>query len=338
MKKKTKLQRSWKTNNYFLTSVITPIDLPMLIWGTKKKEVIKKGAANATPKPKKLIVTKYEISDSVVKFFDSRGFLKKRLVLIKEIPVYEITSVESFGNEVTIGWDDFVYLFVFKKKAESFTGLRDQIRDLLEKQQQNMETETKASLRKIEITSKINSSLVIVDLSFNILMGLQPKIINWTVMEAYTEVLSRNLDLNGKLLEELNVNFGSVSSAVKKHAPQTTAKETLQILKKIYGYFENLHLDDEIKDANLSVRNVKNAILAYYLLNDLMFGKVIGVLNSEKEVIALDGILLELANESNIKVSFEELKTYLDCLVVEGDNEGLIEDARLFFKDKLKLL
>ncbi len=339
MKKKTQLQGSvYKTNNYFLTPAITTIAFPMLIGRKKQPELPTETAPKPTPKPKGLTVTKYEIADSVLKFFDAKGFLKKRWVIIKEIPVYKITSIESFGNEVTIDWNDSVFSFVSKKKNESFTELRDQIRDLLERQQQTLSATSKDSLKKIELSPIINSSISIVDSSFNILMGLQPKIVNWTHLEGYTDILGSNLDFKGLSLEKLNLDFGFVSAAVKKQAPQETAKESFEILKKIYGYFDDLNLDNDVNGGSSIVKNVKEVIFAYYILNDLMLGKVIGVADSEKEVSALEGVLLELANKSNLKLSFGQLKVCLNQIVSEGYNDGVIEDARLIFKDQLKLL
>jgi len=48
------------------------------------------------PNSKGLDITKYEISHNKIKFFYAKGFLKKRWVLIKEIPIQEISGVESF--------------------------------------------------------------------------------------------------------------------------------------------------------------------------------------------------------------------------------------------------
>jgi hypothetical protein len=73
----------------------------LLIGRQKNAESIQeKSGENKKPKSKGLAITKYEISDNKIKFFDAKGFLKKHWVLIKEMPVQEINNIESFGNEL----------------------------------------------------------------------------------------------------------------------------------------------------------------------------------------------------------------------------------------------
>ena len=254
-----------------------------------------------------------------LKFFVAKGFPKKRWVSIKEIPVYEITSVESFGNELSISWNGSVYEFIFKKKNESFVMLRDQIRGLLEGQRKNIEITEKANQRKNDLNSIINFSIDVVDLSFNILMGLSRKKISWDILEGYIGSLGTNLSFKGQTMEPLNVDFGDFIVAIKKQALKETSKEAFKILKTIYNYFDNLKAED---DLNIELQNAKTAMLAYYTLNDLMFAKFVGGDADEKENLALESALLSLADKSNIKVSFEELNTSIDRLGVEGENQG----------------
>ena len=77
---------------------------------------------------KLILVTEYQLSDNTIKFFDAKGLLKKRLVLIKEIPINEITCVESFGNELSITSNGVTNLFYMKYDSQSVTELREKIR------------------------------------------------------------------------------------------------------------------------------------------------------------------------------------------------------------------
>jgi hypothetical protein len=121
-----------KNHNYSFTPLITTIAIPMLIGRRKKMESATEKSPNPKPKPRGVAVAKYELSDTMVKFFDAKGFPKKRWVIIKEIPIHEITSIESFVNELNVTWNGTVYSFVFKQKSESFSALCDQIQGLLE--------------------------------------------------------------------------------------------------------------------------------------------------------------------------------------------------------------
>src|SRR5665647_863502 len=105
-----------KNYQYTLTPLITTVAFPLLIGRQKNAESTQeKSPENKRPKFKSLAIIKYEISDNKIKFFDAKGFPKKRWVLIKEIPIQEISDVESFGNELKITWNEEVYTFVSKK-------------------------------------------------------------------------------------------------------------------------------------------------------------------------------------------------------------------------------
>ena len=132
----------------------------------------------------------------------------------------------------------------------------------------------------------------------------------------------------------MNLDFGNLSAAVKAQVPKETSKEAYAILKSIYDYFDALKPDDSQK---VDFENAKMAILAYYTLNDLLFGKVIGDVDSGKEGLALEGFLAGLAKESNVKVSFGELGVCLDGFGGQMEKENVVEGARALFRAQLKL-
>ena len=322
-----------KTYNYAFVPAITTIAFPLLIGRTKNTYF----ATDKTdqPKPDKLMVEKYELTNDLLKFFVAKGFPRKQWVLIKEMPIYEITSIESFGNELRIVSNGSVCEFIFKEKNESFVMLRDQLRGLLEEKQKNIEIIENTNPRKNDLNSLISFSISIVDLSFNILMGLSRKKINWGILEGSIDSVKTNLSFKGQTIEPLNVDFGEFFAAIKKHAPKETSKEAINILKTIYSYFDSLKTDNEL---NKELQNAKTAILAYYALNDLILAKFVGGRTDETENSALESALLSLADKSNVKINFGELNASLARLSVEGENLSLVEDTRAIFKDQLRLL
>lgn len=328
-----------KTPDYI--PAITTVAMPLL-FGKRKNlqtttELLQEKPLKPKPKPKAFAVAKYEISDNLVKFFDAKGFPKKRWILVREIPLGEITSVESFGNELSITWNGAVWQFVFKKKTESFSTLRDQIKGLLEEQQKVVESSDKTGLTKSDFAGLINGSIAIVDLSFDILMGLHAKRVNWARLEACVDKLGGGWNFTGQTLAPLNLDFSKISAAVKRQVPKETAKEIFAVLKSIYGYFEDLKPEGVLKESALNTQNAKAVILAYYTLNDLCFGKVIGEKDSLKESLAFESVLLGLANESNVKVNFGELRIKMDKLGVEVAYESIVEDSRSIFKDSIEV-
>ena len=339
MKNEATLQNTrHKNRHYLFTPLITTTTIPVLIGRRRKTETAQEKTPKTNPKPKGLAVTKYELSDNVVKFFATKGFLKRASVILKEIPILEITTIESFGNELNVTWKGIIYSFVFKQKSESFRPLQDQIQGLLEEQHHTIESNEKSNLRNSSLTGAINNSIGIVDISFDILIRLHEKRVNWTLLESYANSLEASLNLEAQTLPPFNLNFANVSAAIKKQVPKETAKEAYNILKSIYGYFEGLKQDDDLKENSLSLQNANAVILAYYTLNDLLLGKVIGEQDNIKESLALKSVLLGLANQSNVKVNFDELNESLGRLDFKADSENVVEHTRAIFKEPLKQL
>lgn len=77
-----------------------------------------------------IVVTEYQLSDDAISFFDIEGLVKKRLVLIKQIPFKEITHVENFGNELSITSNGVSDIFYMKYDSQSVTELREKIRSM----------------------------------------------------------------------------------------------------------------------------------------------------------------------------------------------------------------
>ncbi len=324
-----------KSTDFTFAPAITTIAFPLMFGRRKETQPIQEKTAKPKPKPKGLAIDKYELTDNIIKFFAAKGFPKKRWVLLKEIPIADIGSVESFGsNDLSVTWNGVVYAFVLKKKSESFDSLREQIQALLVDQTKTDEGTEKARQRKSDLTTAIDASMGAVDLCFDVLMRLHGKRIDWASLESAAEGLGGILSFDEQTLAPLNVDFSNLSAAIKRQVPKETSKEAYAILKTIYEYFDNLKPEDNGKgDFDIA----KTVIGAYYTLNDLLFARVIDEKDSGRERLALEGFLLGLANSSSVKVSFEDVLAFLDRFgLIEGGNA--VEDVRTVFKEKLKLV
>ena len=288
-------------------------------------------------KPKGLEVGKFEVSDNTVKFFAAKGFGKKQWVTVREIPVLEIEHIENLGNELTVTWKGGTDSFFTKEKGDSFSKLVEQIKGILENQRKTVETNEKAAQRRRELLEVIKSSINIVDLSFDVLIGLQDKRINWQQLEAYSNGFSENLNFTGQTLPPLNLDFSKIASAVKTQVPNEASKEAFHILKTTYEYFNGLKPDEDVKENPPSFQTAKTLILAYFLLNDLLLGKFVGDKESGIETSELETALQNLA-EANFKVDVEEVKRSIDKISPEGNKQSIVEDNRAIFKEQLKQL
>ena len=288
-------------------------------------------------KPKGLEVGKFEVSDNTAKFYAAKGLGKKQWIVVREIPVLEIEHIENLDNELSITWKGVTDSFFTKEKTDSFSKLVEQINGILEDQRKTAETNEKTALRKSELLRVINASIGIVDLSFDVLIGLQDKRINWQQLEAYSNGFGENLNFTGQTVPPLNLDFSKIASAVKTQVPNEASKEAFNVLKATYEYINGLNPDEDIKENPPNFQTAKTLILAYFLLNDLLLGKFVGDKENGIETGELETALQNLA-EANFKVDVDGLKSNIDKINLEGDKQTLIEDARAIFKEQLKQL
>jgi hypothetical protein len=134
----------------------------------------------------------------------------------------------------------------------------------------------------------------------------------------------------------LNLGFSKIASAVKSQLPKETSNEAYSILKAAYGYFNGLSLDDDPKENQPNFHDAKAVILAYFMLNDLLLGKIVGDKENKEETSQLESVLQNLAAETNFKVNIDELKGSIDKIDVDRNRESVIERSREIFKQQLK--
>ena len=104
----------------------------------------------------------------------------------------------------------------------------------------------------------------------------------------------------------------------------------------MYGYFNGLNLDDDLKENHPNFQDAKAVISAYFMLNDLLLGKVVGDKKNKEEISELESVLLNLAAETNFKVNIDELKSTINKIDVDSNRESIIERSREIFKQQLK--
>jgi hypothetical protein len=210
------------------------------------------------------------------------------------------------------------------------------INKTFEKRQKLIEDIGKVDLRKNELLVVLNASIDIVDLMFDILVGLQKKRVNWQLLEDCTKGFGADLSFTGQTMPSLNLNLQKISSLIKRQLPKETSKEAYMVLKIINEYFESLNLNDEIKESVPNFLEAKAIILSYYTLNDLLLGKVVGDKENKKEINQLVSVLQILTNNTEFKVNIEKLKNSIDEVVPESNLESEIDNCREIFKEQLK--
>jgi len=253
----------------------------------KKQPSDSEGQENPPKKKQKGIeVTKVEVSDNIAKFFVAKGLGKKKWILVREIPVLEIERIEKLGNKLSVTWNGITDEFFTKEKTDLFGKLVDQVNGILgdqRKTKENNENNEKASLRRNEMLDVINTSIGVIDQAFNVLIDLQEKRINWQRLEAYSKGFGENISFTGQTMPPLNLDFSKIASAIKSQIPKEASNEAYSILKALHGYFNGLNLDDDSKENHPNFQNAKAVFLAYFMLNDLLLGKIVGDNENQEE-------------------------------------------------------
>jgi len=323
---------------YPIIPAITTITIPLLIGRSDKTRNIEQSSQQKATKPKQesIRVEKFEISQYVLKLLVEKGFLKKRWVAIKEIPLNEITLIKSLGNELLITRNGVTDSFLIENKKSSFSGLPEQIQNLIQERQKNLENEAKANQRKHKLAELIDATVCIVDLLFDVLMAMQVKTVNWINLESYANSLREKMCLTQQTLAPLNLDFSNITDTIKSQAPEKASREIFDLLNSIYGYFDNLELKEEPEKEHPNIADAKAAILASYALNDLFLGKIVGEKDDQKESQVLDITLQNLAKDTNFKINYQDLKVDLDKIDSYAESENIIESIREIFKEQLR--
>jgi hypothetical protein len=310
--------------------------LLFFVWRRKgEKQPVNSTVQENSQKPKGIPVTKFEVTDDTARFFAVKGFLKKQWAVVKEIPVYEMTGIEIFRNELGVTWKGVTYTFSVNEKTDSLGKFRDKVNGMLEEHRKLLERNEKAALRRNELLGVINASIATIDLSFDVLMGLQEKRINWQRLEGYSDGFGEHLNFTGQSMPPLNIDFSKVFSAIKRQIPRETSEEAYNVLESVYGYFNGLNLDDDIKEIVPNFQSAKAVILAYFLSNDILLGIVVGDDENKEEKSQLETVLLNLANTSKFEVNVDELNRMMDKAGLEIDIKSAIKDSRGIFKEQL---
>ncbi|MCW3999562.1 MAG: hypothetical protein NWE93_04935 [Candidatus Bathyarchaeota archaeon] len=332
---------------------LTTIAVPAKLFGRKKtpppSAPTQETAApqQSPPKPKQkprgVAAAKFELADEKLKFLASKGLFKKRWDIIKEFPLNEVSATQVHREMFGVTWNEVEYWFKFKKsKKEELSKLHEQIQKLLGERELKKEAETRkaqrVALRKSELLATLNASLPLIDGSFDVLMGLHKKRLNWPLLQGYAAAMASGVSFEGQMLPPLKLDASQVAAAIQNQASRDTSKEAFNVIKAIHGYFADLKDEAELVDVAPNCEHVRLVVFAYLALNDLMFAKVVKEKDSQKEVAFFEETLQGLAGQTRFRVDAEELVSGLEGLGVEADREGVVLEVRGLFRGQLSQL
>jgi len=279
-----------------------------------------------------------ELTDSSIKFYTEKGRLKKRKEIAREIPITDIENINRVGNELSITWKGATDIFVIEK-TELVEKINEKVAEIMKEQKKVSEDKEAAKQKRNELTKILSVAIEIVDSLFDVLRSLQGRV-GWNRVEGYLKRSEENVrNFTYQTTSTINLEFTKLSLAIKEHLPEETSKEAYSILRLLFEYFSGLTSKNEsLEQIHPNYHDAKTTILAYYTLNDIILGTIVGDQEIGKESNELVTMLDDLSKGTDLKINIEAIKDIINKLGMEKGEESVIEESRAVFRQQLKEL
>jgi len=276
-----------------------------------------------------------EFIDNTIKFHIEKGRFRKRQELSREIPMSDIEAINRVGNELSITWKGSTDIFVIEK-TEQVGKIFEKIPKTSEEQKRLSEEKKVEKQQSNEVSKIVSAAMEIADSLFDILRSLH----GWVDWNRIENLLKKSVkkaeELTDQKINLLELDFSKLTLAIKERTQEEISKETFNLLRLLYDYFSGLATANEsLEQIHPNYHDAKTTILAYYLLNDIILGMMVGD-RVEKEINALVVMLEDLSKNTGLRINIDALKDTIDKVGAEQEKESVIEESRTVFRKQLE--
>jgi len=276
-----------------------------------------------------------EFVDNTLKFYVEKGRFKKQSEIVREIPLADIEKATVEGKEFSVTWKGVADVFVIEK-GESADAICEEINSALSVQAEVPKEEGR-NQEYIELVSLVKGAWDVSDSMFDILMHLQGRI-NWKRQET---TLNRSQETVANFPSQhansAELDFTRLTSTIRARSPEEVAKEAYNILKSLNGYLNDLSKSNAtLLKIHPNYDDVKQMVLTYYTLNDIVFGAIVGDKEIAEEKNELLEMLDELSKTMEYKIDIEAIKRGADSLGNEENKKSLVEESRAVFRQQFE--
>ena len=277
-----------------------------------------------------------EFIDNTIKFHIEKGRLRKRKILVREIPMADIEGMDRVGNELSITWKGTTDIFVIGETELAGTIFK-RIPKTSREQKNMFEDKEAAKQKRNEISKIVSVAMEIADSLFDILRSLHGWV-EWNRVEGFSKRSEENAGrLTDQKMKTIELDFTKLSLAIKERLPEEISKETYNLLRLLHDYFRGLDSEDEsLKEIHPNYYDAKTTIQAHYLLNDIILGTILEDEEIGKEHNELLITLEDLSKGTGLKINVNAIKDVIAKLGVEKGKESVIEKSRAVFRQQLK--
>jgi hypothetical protein len=279
-----------------------------------------------------------EFAESTLKFYVERGRFKKKSEVVREIPLTDIENVALSGTELSITWKGVADIFKVDKE-EPAKAIFEEIESTLKSQKEPLETEKAPSQAPNELIDMIKASLDTTDSLFDILRSLHGRV-DWNRIGNLlkrSEEIAKNIP--GQETCSIEIDFTKSASAIKDNRPEEIIREVYDYLKLLDSYLNKIASDNMLRQkTHPDYEDAKQMLLAYYALNDIIIGNMVGDKEISKERNELSAILEGLAKTMESGLEVDAIIRVTDRLVNEKVDDSLIAESRMVFKQQFTCL
>jgi len=281
-----------------------------------------------------------ELSGNKLIFSISKGFLRKKKVIVREISLSDIIDVKYSNARLIISWMGaytFREVFVAEKEKqeklnklanlleETLRKLKEEEAKIKERRKKELERKVKEKLEKtIKIYLKAEETI---NALFGILRCLASRA-EWNRAEDYLKKFLDNAKSLQKLTPDLDMDLTKISLAVRGHYRQETLDEAYGILSDLYNYLFGKKISEqnkELENIHPNPEDLKDVILANYMLNDIVLGAIVEDSNIQKEIDHFLGLLEKINNNKVMEIEVSKIKEVMNRLFTEGEKEDVLE-------------
>ena len=279
-----------------------------------------------------------EFIDDTIKFHISKGRLRKRREVVREIPMADIEGMDRVGKEISITWKGITDIFVIEE-TESAGTIFKRIPKASREQKKVVEDKEVAKQKRNEISKTVSITMNMADSLFDILRSLHGWV-DWKRVEGFLKRSEENAArLTDQKMETIKLDFTKLSLAIKERLPEETSKETYNLLRLLHDYFGGLDSENEfLKEIHPNYYDAKTTIQAHYLLNDIVLGTILEDEEIGKEHNELMMTLEDLSRGTGLKININAIKDVIAKLGGEKGKEIAIEKSRAVFRQQLNNL
>lgn len=279
-----------------------------------------------------------EFAESTLKFYVERGRFKKKSEVVREIPLTDIENVALSGTELSITWKGVADIFKVEKE-EPAKAIFEEIESTLKSQREPLETVKAPPQVPNELIDMIKASLDTTDSLFDILRSLHGRV-DWNRIGNLlqrSEKIAKNIP--GQETCSIEIDFTKSISAIKDNRPKEIIKEVYDYLKLLDSYSNRIASDNVFpQKTHPDYQDAQQMLLAYYALNDIIIGNIVGDKEISKERNKLLAILEGLAKTMELQIEVDSIIRATDRLINEKVDESLIEQNRTVFKQQFACL